>query len=73
MWDVGRTNSRELLKVIGTTGGPPGSRSRHLRIKRNFQSVAWCRSGRSCRLFSSNRVVVCRFGRVVLQKYEVLK
>jgi hypothetical protein len=34
MWDLRSTNSRELFKVLGTTGGPPGSRSRHLGIKR---------------------------------------
>ena len=32
--------------------------------------VAWCRSGRVGRLFSRNRVVLCRSGLVVLQKYE---
>jgi hypothetical protein len=32
-------------------GGPPGSRSQRLRIKRNCQSVAVRRPGRACRLF----------------------
>jgi hypothetical protein len=46
MWDLSRTNSRELPKVLGITGGPPGSRSRHLRIKRGMRMVGlvrWCR------------------------------
>jgi hypothetical protein len=52
MWDLSRTNSRELPKVLGITGssdsgGPPGSRSRHLGIKRGMQMVGfvwWCRN-----------------------------
>ena len=51
-------------------GGPPGARSRHLGIKRNFQSVVSCRSRRAGRLISRKRVVSCRSGLVVLQKYE---
>jgi hypothetical protein len=40
MWDLSRTNSRELPKVLGITGGPPGSRSRHLRIKRGMRAFS---------------------------------
>jgi hypothetical protein len=58
------------LKVLGITGGPPGSRSQHLRIKRNLRTFVVCRSGRAGRLFSRKRVVKCRSGLVVLQKYE---
>ena len=39
MWDLRNTNSRELFKVLGTTGGPPGSRSRHLGIKRPMLTI----------------------------------
>ena len=39
MWDLRSTNSRELFKVLGTTGGPPGSRSRHLGIKRPMLTI----------------------------------
>jgi len=50
-----------------TNRGPPGSRSRHLGIKRNFLIVAWCRYGCACRLFSRKRVVLSRSRLVVLQ------
>ena len=53
-----------------TNSGPPGSRSRHLGIKTNFQNVSRCRSDRACRCFSNRRVVLCRSRRVALQKYE---
>jgi hypothetical protein len=65
-----------MLRPLGSTsttvtfGGPPGSRSRHLGIKRNFPTVAVCRSRCACRLFSRNRVVLCRSRLVVLRKYE---
>jgi hypothetical protein len=52
------------------TGGPPGSRSRHLEIKRNLPWVVLCRSRCACPLFSRNRIVLCRSRLVVLQKYE---
>jgi len=39
MWDLSGTNSRELFKVLGTTGGPPGSRSQRLRIKRPMRTI----------------------------------
>jgi hypothetical protein len=52
------------------TGGPPGSRSRHLGIKRNLPSVVLCRSRCACLLFSRKRVVLSRSRLVVLQKYE---
>jgi hypothetical protein len=47
MWDLSGTNSSELSKLVGTTGGPPGSRSRHLGIKRGMRMVGfvrWCRN-----------------------------
>jgi len=50
-----------------TNREPPGSRSRHLGIKRNFLIVAWCRYGCACRLFSRKRVVLSRSRLVVLQ------
>jgi hypothetical protein len=53
-----------------TNRGPPGSRSRHLGIKRDLHSVAVCRSRCAFRLFSRNRVVLCRSRLVVLGKYE---
>jgi hypothetical protein len=70
MRDLSGTNSRELSKVPGTAGGPPGSRSQRLRTKRNCQTVVVCRSRSVCRLFSRNRVVWCRPCLVVLRKYE---
>src|ERR1019366_2905056 len=64
------TVSTSICRMFTFTGGPPGSRSRHLGIKRNSRIVAWCRFGLASRLFSRKRVVSCRCGLVVLQKYE---
>jgi hypothetical protein len=51
MWDLRSTNSRELSKVLSTTGGPtggpPGSRSRNLGIKRGMHMVGFVRWGRN--------------------------
>ena len=53
-----------------TPGGPPGSRSQRLRIKRKISAVVVRRSRRACRLFSRNLVVTCQSRLAVLQKYE---
>jgi len=59
------------VAVTGLLGsGPPESRTRHLGIKSNFQTVAWCRFGLACRFFSRKRVVVCWSRLVALLKYE---
>jgi hypothetical protein len=42
---------------VSLVGGPPGSRSRHLGIKRSLLIVAACRSRRACRLFSTETVL----------------
>ena len=47
MWDLSGTNSWELSKLLGTTGGPPESRSRHLGIKRGMHMVGFVRWGRN--------------------------
>jgi hypothetical protein len=49
MWDLSGTNSKELSKVLGTTGGPPGSRSQRLRIERGMLTVGFVRWGRNHR------------------------
>ena len=36
----------EALTTFGELGGPPGSRSRHLGIKRDMQTVVRCCAGR---------------------------
>jgi hypothetical protein len=52
------------------TGGPPGSRSRHLGNKRDLPSVVLCRSRCASLLLSRKRVVLRRSRLAVLQKYE---
>ena len=56
MWDLRGTNSYGNSKVLGATGGPPGSRSQRLRIKRGMHMVGlvrWCRigNGMKCGIF----------------------
>ena len=65
-WNV----PKAFVLLVDLAGGPPGSRSRHLGIKRNFPMVVLCRSRCVCPLFSRNRVVSSRSRLVVLQKYE---
>jgi hypothetical protein len=67
---VANSYSKPLMRTFVGFCGPPGSRSRHLGIKRNLPSVVLCRFRCACPLFSRKRVVLCRSRRVVLQKYE---
>jgi hypothetical protein len=67
MWDLRSTNSRELSKVLSTTGGPtggpPGSRSRNLGIKRGMHMVGFVRWGRN---HPMNQRKLVRWSRIAL-------
>ncbi len=73
LWDAATVESRERERShphSGPHSGPPGSRSRHLGIKRNLRTVVVGRSRCAHRLLARKRVVSCRSGLVVSQKYE---
>jgi hypothetical protein len=47
VWDVSEKESCEIMKVLRSAGGPPGSRSQRVRIKRVMHLVGlvlWARN-----------------------------